>query len=207
MCIRDSSSLGVYDLQLQYNSLTQKIVLDTDAESPYLLLSGTTSLFTSPRFSEYFGTVTSVSGKTLLEFGFSRPPVVVAGKLTPVLLRVPYFPNAARIYIFQGSTPLLTIDVSPSLLCWENGLCEIALGENSEYCPSDCQGGVLPPPPQEVQTPPPSGSVTPGEVPPEGESGDPFSGSPRSSLLSLIFFALGLTSFSVWMYLRWRNSR
>jgi hypothetical protein len=203
------SSSKLYELHLEYNPLTQKIAIDTDATSPYRVISGTTSFSVSPRFSEYYGSVFSGNEKKLFEFGFSHPTIVVSGVVAPLPLRVPYFPNATRIDVYQGSTMLLSLDVTGSSVCRENARCEIEYGETPKNCPSDCEDVVATAPVSTgtVQARPQGTLVTPGALPPwggvENESVPPTSSTP---VLSIIFFVLGLGSFGVWVYLRRRGN-
>jgi hypothetical protein len=192
-----------YELQLQYDPTKQHILVD--GETPYRVISGTAPLLGPPRFSEYFGSVYSGAGKTLLEFGFSRPENVLSGKRTPFPLRVPYFFNATHIDLYQGSTILLSIDVTPSAVCRENTRCEMEYGENIQNCPADCENvsSSFIDPQQTVQTTSKDAPIMPGALPPDGKREEAVP--PHTSsfpVLSVIFFVLGLGSFGVWVYLR-----
>jgi len=76
-------------------------------------------------------------------------PTIQQPDKVEVFIRVPYFPEAARIVIRHGTKILLDIDLRKEM-CNKNSLCD--LGENPRTCPEDCreagigcvpEGGIL----------------------------------------------------------------
>jgi hypothetical protein len=91
------------------------------------------------------GEVDSIEGNKLATFTYD----LILGNNQ---ILAPYFPNAAKIVLTNPAAnatntsaairtspnPTLTIDVSGSLVCNENKICDAAAGETYLNCPSDC---------------------------------------------------------------------
>jgi hypothetical protein len=63
-----------------------------------------------------------------------------SGALT---LDIPFQPTADRIVFRKAGVDIFQIDVSDSIACVENGMCEVALGESLLNCIADCGGDKI----------------------------------------------------------------
>lgn len=85
------------------------------------------------------GEIVSVKEEILSSFRFDPQKGNVTFSKGGIAVDAPYFADAARVdfYNDQG-TKLLTIDVSGSSFCNDDGTCNSDVGENYQNCPNDC---------------------------------------------------------------------
>ncbi|MDD4878701.1 MAG: hypothetical protein PHO02_06755 [Candidatus Nanoarchaeia archaeon] len=80
------------------------------------------------------------SFKFPVEFWFYDNPTVLTE--TYPLIIFPHYRNIREAKIYDKKDNLqLTIDLSDYATCNQNGVCNPDIGEDNEYCPSDCKAG------------------------------------------------------------------
>src|SRR3989344_9696960 len=123
----------VYLFHLYYDS--GRLFADKDFEFKYDLIA---DQFVQPQLdtdTRYKGEVVSVSGNIIGNFKFDPP--VDRGKISA---KGQHFSNASKVNFYNDKDELLlTIQVSESSVCNEDGVCGADTGENSQNCPSDCK--------------------------------------------------------------------
>lgn len=123
----------VYLFHLYYDN--GRLLADKDFEFKYDLIA---DQFVQPQLNTatpYRGEVVGVSGGII--GGFNFEPEVVEGKIS---VRGPHFSNAEKVNFYNDKGELLlTIQVSESSVCNEDGICNADIGESSQNCPSDCK--------------------------------------------------------------------
>lgn len=92
----------------------------------------------------FSGEIVNLKGEVASVFKFDPRrgnPNFSKGKIS---VKAPYIPDGQKVvfYDFQGGT-LLTIFVSESSFCDDNGICNSEKGEDNKTCPNDC-AGILP---------------------------------------------------------------
>lgn len=83
-----------------------------------------------------------VSGKeeVLSSFRFDPQKGNPVFKKGGIAVDGPYFANAAKVNFYNGTNQLLlTLDVSGSSFCNDDGTCNSDVGENYQNCPNDCK--------------------------------------------------------------------
>ncbi len=138
-----------------------------------------------PYKGEIINLVGEVTGR--FEFDPKQGDVnLIKGKIT---VKAPYVADGQKVIFYDSQNqPVLTISVSDSSFCDDNGVCDADRGEDSLSCPKDCKQSL----------PVPSSSATP--VPPAGES---------SGLWSGILYTLGglvLAGLAWWFFKRRKNT-
>ncbi len=90
-----------------------------------------------------------VSGKeeVLSSFKFDPQKGNPVFKKGSIAVDGPYFTNAAKVNFYNNKNQLLlTLDVSGSSFCNDDGTCNSDVGENYQNCPNDCRPPVTPTP-------------------------------------------------------------
>ncbi|MBI2062495.1 MAG: hypothetical protein HYT64_02300 [Candidatus Yanofskybacteria bacterium] len=122
------------DVQYKYDVIPEKFVPET----------------LSTQFP-YKGEVINLKGEVAETFQFDPRrgnPKFLKGKIS---VKASYMPDGQKVvlYNYQGDA-LLTIFVSESSFCNDDGVCNPDVGEDTKTCPSDCK----------ISTPPPAGGPT-----------------------------------------------
>lgn len=90
--------------------------------------------------SPYSGEIISSQNISEGQFKFDAAP----GKLS---IPAPYFADAQKVVFYNAQNqPALTISVSDSSYCNDDGVCDAQRGESYQSCPNDCKAGTLPVP-------------------------------------------------------------
>ena len=136
---------GSYLFHLYYNNGT--LVADRDFQFKYDVSSDP---YVQPALTvqfPYHGEVVNLAGEVAIRFTFD--PRQGDNKLTKgkVTVQAPYVADGQRVafYDFQNN-PILTVPVSDSSFCNDDGVCNTDRGEDSTTCPKDCKN-TLPAPP------------------------------------------------------------
>ena len=139
-----------YLFHLYYDN--SQLFADRDFELKYDVIP---EEFVPETYSTQFpfkGEIVTLSNRIASTFLFDPrrgDPDFRAGKIS---VKAPYAPNGQKavFYDSQGRT-LLTVFVSESSFCNDDGVCNFDRGENENTCPNDCKGVVpVPPPKQDV---------------------------------------------------------
>lgn len=134
----------IYLFHLYYD--TGQLVADRDAQFKYDVLPETFVPETLDTQFPYKGEVINLKGEVAETFQFDPKqgnPSFLKGTL---LVKAPYLPDGQKaiFYNSQGQS-LLTVFVSESSFCNDDGACNSDVGEDTKTCPSDCRQ-VLPVP-------------------------------------------------------------
>jgi len=178
-----SNSGFYYIFHLYYD--TGKLVADRDFKFSYDVIPG--DFVASPITTQfpYRGEVVNMVGEVVKTFQFDpREGGALKGKIS---VNAPYVADGQKVIFYDNQNqPILTISVSESSFCNDDGICNADRGEDSLSCPNDCK--------QSLATPLP----TPAS--PTGESNGLWSG---------ILYTLGgliLAGLGWWLFKRRRNS-
>lgn len=148
----------IYRFHLYYDQ--GKLVVNRDTAGAYDMDSGPYLPKTESPSQKYRTILTSPQGKLLFELKFDPQNGDPSFKQGVFDLETPYFGDAqsANFYNETGKL-LLKIDLSNTLVCDDNGVCDANLEEDQLSCPSDC--GVVTPTPTNSLTPLPSATPPP----------------------------------------------
>lgn len=131
-------SSSVYLFHLYYDN--GNLVADRDVQYKYDILS---EVFVPETFTTQFpykGEVINLKGEVAETFQFDPKqgnPQFLKGKLS---VKAPYFADGQKVMFYnnQGDA-LLTIFVSESSFCNDDGVCNADVGEDTKTCPLDCK--------------------------------------------------------------------
>lgn len=140
----------------------------------------------------YRGEVVNLLGEVAQQFQFDpkvNNPLMIKGKTS---VKAPYVSDGQKVnfYDSQGNS-LLTIFVSDSSICNDNGTCNEDTGENTQTCPYDCSAGQSPNIP--VATP--------------GSSDQSDSSGKTGVAKALIYLIIGLGIGGGWYWFRYHKSK
>lgn len=156
-----------------------QLVADRDFKFVYDVIPGA---FSQPSVGQfpYRGEVFSFNGQAVGQFQFDA----VTGKIS---VQAPYVADAQRVVFYDSQNqPVLTIPVSDSSYCNDNGICESDQGEDYQNCSNDCKSAVLP-----------SAPATPSDTGGSGSSG---------ILSGIIYTVIGLVLLGGgWWFLKKRR--
>jgi hypothetical protein len=122
-----------------------QLVADRDFKFSYDIIPG---IFTQPAVGQfpYRGEIINLGGQVVGQFKFD----VHLGKLS---IQVPYVADGQRAVFYDNQNqPVLTISVSDSSFCNDDGICNADRGEDYLTCPNDCKAVTLPAPVATVPT-------------------------------------------------------
>lgn len=143
----DSGFTYVFHLYYDGNNL----FADRDVKFKYDIIAEPFEMPALRTDDPYRGDIVNFRNSILASFGFDAS--LVKGRL---LVKGPYFADAAKVNFYNDSDQLLlTLNVSESSFCNDNGVCESDSGEDFSNCSIDCK---LKPPPS--VTPIPTGVVS-----------------------------------------------
>lgn len=124
-----------------------KLVADRDAKFKYDIIAEPYVAPTLKTSNPYYGQILNVKNKILATFKFDQ--IIVKGRIS---VKGPYFADASMVNFYDNSNQLLlTIDVSESSFCNDDGVCNSNVGENTDNCSNDCK--LRPPPASITPTP------------------------------------------------------
>lgn len=158
------SQSSVYQFHLYYDN--GQIVPDRDAQFKYDILSEDFIPETISIQFPYSGEIINFAGEIANHFTFDPKHgdvKFVKGKIT---VKTPYVADAQKAVFFDPqNNPVLTIDISDSSFCNDDGVCNADRGEDSLTCAKDCKQSL---PAQPIVSPTPdnegSGSIVSGIV-------------------------------------------
>ncbi|KKW02628.1 MAG: hypothetical protein UY36_C0005G0012 [Parcubacteria group bacterium GW2011_GWA1_49_11] len=136
----------------------------------------------------YRGEVINFMGEIADHFAFDPKAGDVKFTKGKISVKAPYIADGDKVVFYDSrNLAVLTVNVSGSSFCNDDGVCNDEKGEDSSSCPKDCKQSLPAPP------------VTPA-VTAEGEGG--------TSLLAGILYALaGLVLFGgLWFFLKRRKN-
>ncbi len=148
------------DVQFKYDIIPETFVPETiNVQTPF----------------PYKGEVVNLKGEIARTFQFDPrhgDPKFLKGKIS---VKAPYAPDGQKVIFYNNQNQsLLTIFVSESSFCNDDGVCNADVGEDHTTCPSDCK----------VATPPPAGGSTATTEPSAGLGG--------GLLKGIIYLIIGL---------------
>ncbi len=124
--------------------------------------------------------VSSIRGASLATISFDPPAGSSLGGASYFDVQAPYFADAKEVVVSTAAGKMvLSVDVSGSSYCNDDGKCDFLVGEDPLSCPNDCRGTISPsegggkvvsPTPAATT---PSGTATPVIVPPSQPSTPP----------------------------------
>ena len=167
-----------YAFHLYFNTQNQ-LVVDKTAKFSYDIISAP---FIQPSVGQfpYRGEVINFMGAVSANFKFN----IQSGAIT---VNAPYAADGQKAIFYDNQNqPVLTISVSGSSFCNDDGICNADRGEDSQTCPKDCSQSL--PVPVVTTTPPTTTS-----------------GNASSTLLSSILWLLGgliLAGLGWWFFKR-----
>lgn len=128
----------VYLFYLYYDN--GQLFPDRDFEFKYDLLAKPFQQEVLNTQTPYRGEVIDVLGRAKTTFEFdpqNGDPSLTTGKIS---VEAPKFADASEVRFYNDKGELLlTVDVSGSSFCDDNGVCEEEVGENAVNCPYDCK--------------------------------------------------------------------
>src|SRR3989344_4156203 len=135
----------IYIFHLYYDN--GQLVTDRDFEFNYDVVPEAFVPETVNTQFPYKGEIITLNGQVACTFVFDPrrgDPKFLKGKLS---VKAPYAPDGQKAVFYnnQGDA-LLTIFVSESSFCNDDGVCNVDNGEDQNTCPADCKG-VTPLPP------------------------------------------------------------
>src|SRR3989344_2374670 len=139
----------------------------------------------------YKGEVINLKGEVAKTFQFDPrhgDPKFLKGTLS---VKAPYVSDGQKVNFYDGQgNQLLSIFVSESSFCNDDGVCRSEVGEDAKTCPSDCK--TVTPVPTTITTEPPAGG--------------------GGMLKGIIYLIIGLGMVGGWyggsaIWRRWKKSR
>lgn len=128
----------IYRFHLYYDK--GQLFANRDFEFKYDVIPDDFVAETVSAATSFRGEIVSGKGEILSSFrfdpkkgnpGFTKGAIAVDG---------PYFANAAKVNFYNGTNQLLlTLDVSGSSFCNDDGTCNKDVGEDYQNCPNDCK--------------------------------------------------------------------
>lgn len=135
-CLAAADS-GVYTYVFHLSLDNGSLSIDKNFKFPYDLVAAP-FVQTVTGINPYKGEIVSAQNKTEGLFQFNP----TTGKLS---VQAPYFSDASKVNFYNNNGQLLlTLNVSGSSVCNDNGVCESSVGENSTNCPNDCPPSTAP---------------------------------------------------------------
>ena len=134
-----------------------QLVADRDVQFKYDVIPETFVPETINTQFPYKGEVVNLKGEVAETFQFDprqSNPKFLKGTLS---VKAPYVPDGQKVNFYDGQgNQLLSIFVSESSFCNDDGVCNPDVGEDTTTCPSDCKQ-VLPVPTTITTQPSPGG--------------------------------------------------
>ncbi len=167
------------DFQIKYDVVAQKF-------TPEVI---TTS-------KPYKGEVISFKNAVISTFVFDPQkgnPTFTKGKIS---VSAPYAADALKVnFLDNTGKQILSIFVSDSSFCNDNGACDVATGENQKTCPNDCSA--------KATSVPIASTITNKNLPPVSASGG------NSGLVSILTYVVaGLAAVAVaWFGWKWWKNK
>ena len=128
----------VYLFHLYYDN--GQLFADRDFQFKYDVLPETFVPETISTQFPYRGDVINLKGEVAKTFQFDPQQgnqKFLKGKLS---VKGPYIPDAQKVNFYDGQgNQLLSVFVSDSSFCNDDGVCNSDVGEDSKTCPSDCK--------------------------------------------------------------------
>ena len=131
-------SSSVYLFHLYYDN--SQLFADRDVQFKYDILS---EIFVSETINTQFpyrGEVISLRGEVVQIFQFDPRqgnPNFLKGKIS---VKAPYFADGQKVNFYDGQgNQLLSVFVSDSSFCNDDGACNADVGEDDKTCPIDCK--------------------------------------------------------------------
>lgn len=133
-----------------YLNVSNQLVIDRTFKFNYEIISSQFVQSATGQFP-YRGEVINFTGEVTSNFKFD----VQSGTLS---IHAPYVADGQKVIFYDNQNqPILTIPVSDSSFCNDDGICNADRGEDSLSCPKDCKQ-ALPAPPTTSPTPTSGGS-------------------------------------------------
>ena len=136
--------ISVYLFHLYYDN--DQLFADRDVQFKYDIIP---EKFVPEILTTQFpfrGEVVNLKGEVVETFQFDPRqgnPKFLKGK---ILVKAPYFPDGQKVNFFDSQgNQLLSIFVSESSFCNDDGVCNPDVGEDAKTCPSDCKTVTLVP--------------------------------------------------------------
>lgn len=134
----DNRVLFTYLFRLYYDN--GQLFADRDFQFKYDIIAEEFVPETINTGFPYKGEVVNLSNKVAATFLFDPRqgnPKFLKGKIS---VKAPYFPDGQKVNFYDGQgNQLLSIFVSESSFCNDDGVCNPDVGEDSKTCPSDCK--------------------------------------------------------------------
>jgi hypothetical protein len=166
-----------------------KLVADKDFQFKYDLIAGPFVPEKLNTTTPYRGEVINSLNKTEATFKFDPrqgSQTFVRGKIS---VKGPRFADAQKVNFYNDKDQLLlTLDVSGSSFCNDDGICNSDFGENHNNCPNDCK--LLPKP-------------TPSASPSPATSG----GFPSAVFVVIAVVVVAIVVWLVWFIIKKRKAR
>ena len=135
----------IYLFHLYYDN--DQIFADRDFEFKYDVIP---EEFTQETYNTQFpfkGEIINLKNEVTAEFLFDPrrgDPDFLKGKIS---VKAPYVPDGQKVVFYDSQgRQLLTVFVSESSFCNDDGVCNFDRGENENTCPNDCKGVAATPP-------------------------------------------------------------
>ena len=174
----------VYQFHLYYDN--GQIFSDRDAQFAYEILSEEFISETVTTQFPYRGEIINFAGEVAQRFTFDPKQGDVNFLKGKIAVKATYVADGQKAVFYNAENQsVLTVSVSESSFCNDDGICNADRGEDSLSCPKDCNQALSAPP-----------ATTPS--PPVGESGGLLSGI-LYTLAGLILAGLG------WWYFKRRG--
>jgi len=144
-----SSNVFYYVFHLYYDM--GKLVADRDFKFVYDVIPG--DFVASPITTQfpYRGEVVNMVGEVAETFQFD--PLNLGALKGGITVNAPYVADGQKVIFYDSQNqPVLTIPVSDSSFCNDDGICNADRGEDSLSCPKDCKQSLPTPLPTETPT-------------------------------------------------------
>ncbi|MEK9177868.1 MAG: hypothetical protein AAB777_01970 [Patescibacteria group bacterium] len=128
----------IYRFHFYYDS--GQLFANRDFEFKYDVIPDDFTPETVSAASSFRGEIVSGKGEILSSFRFDPKKGNPNFAKGAIAVDGPYFANAAEVNFYNArNQKLLTLDVSGSSFCNDNGICNSDVGEDYQNCPNDCK--------------------------------------------------------------------
>ncbi len=129
---------SVYLFHLYYEN--DQLVADRDFQFKYDIIPEKFVPETLTTQFPFRGEVINLMGEVAETFQFDPRrgnPKFLKGKIS---VKAPYFPDGQKVNFYDGQgSQLMSVFVSESSFCNDDGVCNSDVGEDNKTCPSDCK--------------------------------------------------------------------
>lgn len=127
----------VFSFHLYYDN--GQLFANRDVKNKYDVLSSVFSPETISTTKPFKGEISAINGRVLDSFAFDPQKGDPSFKKGMIDVRAPYFADAKGVNFYnEAGQKLLSLDLTETSYCNDDGVCNADIGENFQTCPNDC---------------------------------------------------------------------